>query len=98
MVSGRVAKHYGLASELFSALMLGGDSRASASASLSLHEQTGSLHAMLLLGDGLFSDLKPELAQDVPMVVTLHTTAEGGRETRVVEERLKIPQVQQGVQ
>ncbi len=66
---------------------------------MSVSGQTGSVHAMILLGAGLFSDLKPELARDVPVSVALEVEEEGhsgGREVRIVEERLKVSRLATG--
>ncbi len=111
-VAGRVAKHYGLASELFSGLLLpdggggggggGGAGASSATAIVSVSGQTGSVHAMLLLGPGLFADLspgrrgRPDETADVPLRVEFRTEDELTGEVRTVQENIRIPRVDKG--
>ena len=54
MISGRVAKHFGLRSELFSALItsVSGQGPGAATAIVSLDAQTGAVHANFLIRYG----------------------------------------------
>ena len=54
MISGRVAKHFGLRSELFSALItsVSGQGSGAATAIVSLDAQTGAVHANFLIRYG----------------------------------------------
>lgn len=52
-ISGKVAKHYGLRSELFSSLITSEDHSGAATAIVSLDSQTGSVHVNLLMS-GIF--------------------------------------------
>ena len=87
-ISGKVAKHYGLRSELFSALITAPDNQpGAATAIVSLDSQTGSVHANLLMS-GIF---ETDGEKNVRLEVKFQCEHEG--ETRDIIEHLNIPKV-----
>lgn len=88
IISGKVAKHFGLRSELFSALITNqGGSSGAGTAIVSLDSQTGSVHVNLLLS-GIF---EADGEKNVHIEVKFECSHEG--ETRSITEDLTIPKV-----
>eukprot|EP00095_Tigriopus_kingsejongensis_P008579 maker-scaffold167_size293163-snap-gene-1.25 protein:Tk08579 transcript:maker-scaffold167_size293163-snap-gene-1.25-mRNA-1 annotation:"short gasrtulation" len=91
-IKGRIGKHYGLASEYFSGLLLPvSDSVGSASAIVSTSSSTGSIHVMILMSKifGLHE------RENVNVEVKFEVERENG-EKRIIIETLKVPKVIQG--
>lgn len=89
-IGGRVAKHYGLSSELFSGLIRSAiSSGGAATAIVSLSSQTGGVHVNLVMS-GIF---KTDGEKNVGLLVKFECNHEG--ETRTISEDLVIPKVNQ---
>ena len=106
MISGKVGKHYGLRSELFSALAVpeigttsgettstsGGTASGAATAVVSLDSLTGSVHVNLLMS-GIF---ETNGEKNVPLEVKFSAATSNG-ETRQIIEAITIPKIDQSL-
>lgn len=90
-ISGKVAKHYGLRSELYSSLMSNEEHAGAATAIVSLDSQTGSVHVNLLMS-GIFP---ADGEKNVRLEVTLE--AKSPTETRNIVEEIIVPKVEQAL-